>query len=175
MWEDKTPIVREIAKIRAWKAGKHGRHIDLEFRFEALEDGVTLARRGTSAYGGLNIRLAPIEDMKLVHHADPADATPRMAWQVASGTWAGPDKPLSMVVFEKTANPGYPADYAEYPDLPWFQPTFPRAGDPPRPEEKRAARPALPHLDPPRPAGRRGGAPRPVDRTTRTPHTTKQP
>ena len=22
----------------------------------------------------------------------------------------------------------YPGDYAEYPDLPWFQPTFPRAG-----------------------------------------------
>jgi len=128
MWEDKTPIVRETASIRAWKTAEHGRYVDLAFQFEALEDGVTLARRGTKAYGGLNIRLAPIKDMKLVHDADPAEATPRMAWQAANSTWAGATLPLSMVVFEKTGNPGYPADYAEYPDLPWFQPTFPKAG-----------------------------------------------
>lgn len=129
MWEDKTPIVREVATIRAWKAGNHGRHIDLEFRFEALEESVTLARRGTRAYGGLNIRLAPIEGMKLVHHADPAGSAPIMAWQAATGTWADSDRPLSMVVFEKISNPGYPADFAQYPDLPWFQPTFPKAGE----------------------------------------------
>ena len=128
MWEDKTPIVREQTTIRAWKDGAEGRWIDLEFRFEALEDGVTLARRGTKAYGGLNIRLAKITGMTLAHHADPEDAQTRMAWQSASGTWSGSGEPLSMVVFEKTSNPGYPADYAEYPDLPWFQPTFPRAG-----------------------------------------------
>ncbi len=128
MWEDKTPIVREVAKIRAWKTGKHGRYIDLTFRFEALEDGVTLARRGTKAYEGLNIRLAPVEGMKLVHHADPEKTTPRMAWQAATGNWAGAKQPLSMAVFEKTTNPHYPSDYVEYPDLPWFQPTFPKAG-----------------------------------------------
>jgi len=128
MWEDKTPIVRELATIRAWKAGEDGRHVDLEFRFEAMEDGVTLARRGTKAYGGLNIRLAKVAGMKLSHHADPTDAALRMAWQSASGTWSGSETPLSMVVFEKTSNPDYPGDYAEYPDLPWFQPTFPRAG-----------------------------------------------
>ncbi len=128
MWEDKTPIVREVAKIRAWKTGEHGRHIDLTFRFEALEDGVTLARRGTKAYGGLNIRLAPIEGMKLVHHADPEKTAPRMAWQVATGKWAGHGEPLAMAVFEKATNPHYPGDYVEYPALPWFQPTFPKAG-----------------------------------------------
>lgn len=128
MWEDRTPIVRELATIRAWKEDVHGRHIDLELRFEALEDGVTLARRGTKAYGGLNIRLAGIAGMKLAHQADPADAAPQMAWQLASGTWSGSPKPLTMVVFEKASNPGYPGDYAQYPDLPWFQPTFPRAG-----------------------------------------------
>jgi hypothetical protein len=128
MWEDKTPIVRETATIRAWKAGDHGRHIDLTFQFEALENGVTLARRGTKNYGGLNIRLAKIQDMKLAHHADPADAKQQAAWQMASGTWNGATEPLSMVVLEQATNPGYPGDYAEYPNLPWFQPTFPRAG-----------------------------------------------
>lgn len=128
MWEDKRPIVRETAKIRAWKAGKNGRDIDLEFRFEALEAGVTLARRGADKYGGLNIRLAPIEDLQLFHHADPADGEPRMAWQGAAGRWAGADQALSMTVFEMATNPDYPGDYVEYPKLPWFQPAFPRSG-----------------------------------------------
>ena len=128
MWEDKTPIVRETATIRAWKTGVHGRYIDLTFQFEALEEGITLARRGTKNYGGLNIRLAKIKHMKLAHHADPAGVTPRSAWQMASGTWSGAKAPLSMIVFENTNNPGYPADYVKYPDLPWFQPSFPHAG-----------------------------------------------
>ena len=128
MWQDKTPIVHETATIRAWKAGDHGRHIDLAFKFEAIEEGVTLARRGTKHYGGLNIRLAKIRDMKLAHHADPDGAVPGMAWQLASGTWPGATEPASMVVFEASDNPGYPADCVQYPDLPWFQPAFPAAG-----------------------------------------------
>jgi Methane oxygenase PmoA len=128
MWEDKTPIVRETVTIRAWHADAHGRWIDLALRIEAIEDGVTLARRDTNHYGGLNIRLAAIREMKLAHHADPDGAAPRMAWQSAAGIWPGSTEPSSVTVFEKTSNPGYPADYVEYPDLPWFQPTFPRAG-----------------------------------------------
>lgn len=127
MWEDKTPIVLETATIRAWKTGVHGRYIDFTLQFEALEEGVTLARRVTKNYGGFNIRLAKIKDMKLTHHADPAGSTPKSAWQMASGTWSGAKAPLSMIVFENTTNPGYPADYVQYPKLPWFQPTFPRA------------------------------------------------
>jgi hypothetical protein len=128
MWEDKAPIVREVATIRAWTSGAHGRHIDLEFRFEALEDGVTLARRGTNAYGGLNIRLAPVKGMTLVHHLDPESAARRMAWQAVTGVWKGSEQPLAMAVVEKADNPDYPGDYIDYPELPWFQPTFPRAG-----------------------------------------------
>ncbi len=128
MWEDKTPIVRETAIIRAWQTGPHGRHIDLTLRFEALLPEVTLARRGTVHYGGLNIRLARIDDLRLLHHADPEGASPRMAWQAATGRWRGAETPATLTVFESAANPGYPADYIEYPDLPWFQPTFPRAG-----------------------------------------------
>jgi len=127
MWGDKTPIVRETATIRAWRSGKAGRFIDLTYTFTALEDGVTLARRGTKAYGGLNVRLSPIKDMKLVHHADKAGAKERQAWQAASGTWQGAKTPSALVVFEKAANPQYPGDYIQYPYLPWFQPTFPKA------------------------------------------------
>lgn len=128
MWEDKTPLVRERVTIRAWKAHTAGRHIDLSFSFEALEEGVTLARRGMNAYGGLNPRLAKIADMRLTHHADPEGSTPRMAWQTASGRWAGSDQTLSMTIFEKATNPYFPGDYVQYPDLPWLQPAFPGAG-----------------------------------------------
>jgi hypothetical protein len=127
MWEDKTPIVHETAVIRTWRAGEHGRWIDLALRFEALEDGVTLARRGTTQYGGMNIRMAKIEQMQLLHHVDPEGSSPRAAWQLAVGRWPGAGGPSSLAIFEKSTNPGYPADYVQYPDLSWFQPAFPRA------------------------------------------------
>ena len=38
-------------------ASEKGRIIDLSFRFVALKDSVSLARRGTKFYGGLNIRM----------------------------------------------------------------------------------------------------------------------
>lgn len=128
LWKDKTPIVRETATIRAWRADEKGRYIDLTYTFTPLVDNVTLARRGTNLYGGLNIRLSPIKPMKLNHYADPADAQPRAAWQSVTGIWSGATKPTLLAVFEKTANPDYPGDYVQYPNLPWFQPTFPRAG-----------------------------------------------
>ena len=128
MWEDKTPIVREVATIRAWKAGEHGRYVDLKFEFTALDDDVTLARRGTKNYGGLNIRLAPIANLKLIHHADPSDASPRRAWQLATGVWSEAERPAMLSAIESVTNPQYPGDYVQYPPLPWFQPTFPRAG-----------------------------------------------
>jgi len=127
-WDDKTPIVRETATIRAHKAGTHGRYVDMQFEFTALTDGVTLARRKTKTYGGLNIRLAPVTGLKLAHHADPAGASPRRAWQLAAGTWKGAKSPASLVVFENAGNPQYPGQYVKYLKLPWFQPTFPRSG-----------------------------------------------
>ncbi len=128
LWEDKTPIVHEVATIRAWRSGAHGRFVDMTFRFTALEDGVTLARRGTKHYGGLNLRGAPIRDLKLVHHADVASASPRRAWQAATGTWQGAKQKATLALFERATNSGFPGDYVEYPVLSWFQATFPRAG-----------------------------------------------
>ncbi|MBP7053924.1 MAG: PmoA family protein [Phycisphaerae bacterium] len=128
LWEDETPVVREVAVICAYKATAEGRHIDLRFDFQALADDVTVARRGADAYGGLNIRLSPIEDMRLTHHADPAGAEPRRAWSDSLGIRLGGTRSVGLAVFEKTTNPDYPGDYIEYPYLPWFQPTFPAHG-----------------------------------------------
>ena len=128
MWEDKTPIVHEKIRIRAEKAGSNGRRIDLTLTLVAVVDGVSIARRGTNMYGGLNTRLAPAKALAITHHADAEDVTPRMAWHGVSGTWGAATRPASLTIFEKSANPGYPADHIEFPELAWLQPTFPKAG-----------------------------------------------
>jgi hypothetical protein len=128
IWEDEVPIVLETTVIRAWRSGGNGRYIDLTFTFKALEDGVTLARRNTDKYGGLSARLSPIEDVRVVHHADPPEANPRRAWLDSIGIRCGGTQPVGLAVFEKAANPHYPGDFVQYPDLAWFQPTFPKAG-----------------------------------------------
>jgi len=127
-WEDETPIVREVTTIRAHKASEHGRHIDLIYSFEALEDDVALARRGTNTYGGLNIRMSPIKNMQLIHHADPVSANPRRAWSDSLGIRQGGTEPVGFAVLERISNPDYPGDWIQYPYLPWFQPTFPAQG-----------------------------------------------
>jgi len=128
LWEGQTPIVREVTVIRVHRAQAQGRYIDLTFHFEALADDVALARRGTDAYGGLNIRLSPIKEMQLLHHVDPVGADPRRAWSDSLGIRQGGTRSVGLAVFEKTTNPDYPGDYIEYPYLPWFQPTFPAQG-----------------------------------------------
>jgi hypothetical protein len=129
LWEDEEPIVFERVTITAHARTDDGsRAIDLELRFEALDDGVTLARRETNLYGGLNTRLAPITNMQLQHHADDEGARPRRAWSLARGTWQGGKQPITLAILEHPDNPDYPGDWIYYEYLPWFQPTFPRAG-----------------------------------------------
>jgi hypothetical protein len=126
-WEDQEPIVRERTLIRAWRAGATGRFIDLEFHFTALKDDVALARRGMAAYGGLNIRLAPVQDQEIVFHTDPAGTGLRSAWAELSGVFPG-GKKASLAVFQAPTNPDYPGDWIKYPEINWFQPTFPAGG-----------------------------------------------
>jgi hypothetical protein len=128
LWEDREPIVRERAVIRAWRGGPRGRCIDLEFHLTALKSDVALARRDTTHYGGLNIRLAKVKDQRINLHTDPAETNPRMAWAELFGLFNGGSQPLGLVVFQHPANPQYPGDWIQYPDLNWLQPTFPASG-----------------------------------------------
>ena len=127
-WEDGDPIVREVAIIRAYRASPSGRLIDLAFQFVALKDGVTLARRDTDKYGGLNLRLSRPEGQEIVPWIDPASASPRRAWSDLSGRFAGAAANAGLLVLQHPANPDYPGDWVQYPDLSWCQPTFPQAG-----------------------------------------------
>lgn len=125
LWEDKTPIVREIAIIRAYRSKEHGRYVDLWFQFTALADEVTVARRGTDKYGGLNVRLARVEDQVITFHTDAKGSNPTMAWAELSGIFGGGTSLTGLSIIQNEANPDYPGDWIEYPELNWFQPTFP--------------------------------------------------
>jgi hypothetical protein len=126
-WEDREPIVLEQTIIRAHRATPEGRVIDLAFRFVALKDGVTLARRGTEHYGGLNVRMATPSSQEIVAHTDPSNAVPRRAWSGLSGVFTNASAPSGLTVLQYPQNPDYPGDWVQYPNLSWCQPTFPAA------------------------------------------------
>jgi len=128
MEEGIMPIAREIAMIRAYSKSEKFRIIDLAFRFEGLKDSVTIARRGTDAYGGLNIRMMTPKDQKLTYHTDKAKQNPRRCWSDLSGIFSGNETPSGMTVFQYKKNPEYPGEWVEYPELSWVQPTFPTTG-----------------------------------------------
>ena len=128
LWEDREPIVREEAIIRAYRATAQGRVIDLAFRFVALKEGITLARRGTDQYGGLNVRMATPTSQEISVHTDPSNAVPRRAWSDLSGVFDGAGAASGLMVLQHRQNPDYPGDWVQYPNLSWCQPTFPAAG-----------------------------------------------
>lgn len=128
LWDDQYPIVNEMAVFRVHQSSVTGRIVDLEFHFTALVEGVTVARRNTELYGGLNIRLAPVEDQEIRFHTDVETATPRLAWAELSGVFERGQRLTGLSVFQHPSNPDYPGDWVEYPELNWFQPTFPASG-----------------------------------------------
>jgi hypothetical protein len=125
---DGPAIVREMAVLRAWRQTDVGRAIDLEFRFVALGADVQVARRDRSHYGGLNIRLSPVVDQKIVTFTDPPEAALRVAWAHRSGTPRGGRWPTALTILQSPGNPDYPGDWVQYPNLSWIQPTFPASG-----------------------------------------------
>jgi len=128
MWGDSIPIVNEVAVIRAYRSKEAGRIIDLAFRFEALKDSVTIARRETKLYGGLNIRMQTPKLQEISFVSDSTDQLPGRAWSDLSGLFAGAVKSSGLMVLQNHNNPDYPGEYIQYPELSWCQPTFPASG-----------------------------------------------
>lgn len=128
MWKDSIPIVREVALIRAYRITDNGRVIDLAFRFIAMRDSISLARRGTKFYGGLNIRMQTPEFQEISFNRDSSIADPVRAWSDLSGLFAGSETKSGMLVLQHHKNPDYPGEYIQYPDLSWIQPAFPESG-----------------------------------------------
>ncbi|MGL4944420.1 MAG: DUF6807 family protein [Thermoguttaceae bacterium] len=128
-WKDDEPIVHETAIITVHPLDKNGRKIDLEFHFKGLVDEVTLARRGTTAYGGLNIRMNPLDGFQSGAFVENEETTAKdnAAW--VFGTWKdAAGKSMELTVFEDATNPDYPGEYINFPPIHWFQSTFPKSG-----------------------------------------------
>jgi hypothetical protein len=127
-WEDKESLVHERAIIRAYRTTGDQRLIDLQFQFTALSEPVLLARRGTDKYGGLNLRLAKVIEQEIAFHTDASNASPRMAWAELNGRFGEAGRTTGLVVFQHNANSDYPGDWVKFPEINWFQPTFPASG-----------------------------------------------
>jgi len=128
-WSDAEPVVKERAIIRAHRADADGgRRVDLEFRFTALVDGVAVARRGQTHYGGLNSRTTLHGGQRIAHHTDPPGARPRRNWGQIVGVPEGGKSPVAIATLEHAANPGYPGEWVQFPKIAWLQPTFPAKG-----------------------------------------------
>lgn len=127
LWEDREPVVRETARIRVWQQLDDGRAIDLEFTLEALVGGVTLARRETTLYGGLNLRFAEVGSQEILRYTGTDAGSVREAWADIAGEFSGGGVE-GVTILQHPDNPDYPGEWVEYPDLNWVQPTFPRAG-----------------------------------------------
>jgi hypothetical protein len=128
LW-DKEEIVAETAIIVAHPADADGRRIiELKFEFTALVDGVSLARRGQKAYGGLNMRFSPRKNQEITKHTDPEGKRPRRAWAQIVGTPPKGKGPVAVGIFQHVENPHAPGDWVQYPNLNWLQPTFPSRG-----------------------------------------------
>ena len=118
-WSDQEPIVRERVTIRASEIKDNRRTIDFEFQFDALVPGVTIARRGQSAYGGFNLRFSARQQQTIVTN---------VGWAVIAGIPEGGQRPVSVAILQRQTNPEYPGDWIQYPNLNWLQPTFPTKG-----------------------------------------------
>lgn len=127
-WEDGTPIVLEEATIRVHRRTEPGRAIDLALRFTALGDDVQVARRGTNGYGGLNLRLTKLQNLKMSVLTDPPGTQPRGAWAHLTGVPPKSPSAIGLTILQSADNPEYPGDWVQKPYLPWLQPTFPTSG-----------------------------------------------
>lgn len=127
LWEDRQPIVEEQVVLRARRADAEGRSIDFELRLRALEDDVTVARRETRLYGGLNIRLATPANQVIAAHTDSVDSPRFRSWSDLAGCFDGTHL-AGLTVLQHRGNPLYPGDWIQYPEISWCQPTFPAAG-----------------------------------------------
>ena len=127
-WHDTKPIVREIATIRAFVQHDGWRAIDLDLRFEALEPGVTIARREKTHYGGLNTRFSALAEQQIQTHVDDDSASPRRAWADIVGIPPEGEKVAGVLFLQHRLNPDYPGDWVQFPNINWLQPTFPASG-----------------------------------------------
>ncbi len=123
-WGDEAPIVRERVEIRAFRKADGNRVLDFTVRFNAIEPGVTLARRGTEHYGGISLRMSPRRNQSIQTSPDP-----HQAWAELAGIPHDGESPVGVTILQHADNERFPGDWQAYPNLNWLQPTFPSKGE----------------------------------------------
>ncbi len=124
-WGDRDPIVREEVAICAFRQHAGNRFVDVEVRLTALADAVAIGGRPKAGYGGFGMRAAPVEQQKILAHADPVGASTRRAWLDYSGLFAGGKQRNGVAILESIGNPAYPSDLHQYPNINYVMPAFP--------------------------------------------------
>lgn len=119
-WGDRDEIVREWTTIRAFRSAGGDRVLDFTLRFEAIQPGVTIARRNTNVYGGFNLRMSPRADQAIRITPDPSKA-----WAELVGIPRDGQSPVGITILQHPENPGFPGDWQQFPKINWLQPTFP--------------------------------------------------
>ena len=126
-WEDADAIVRENVLIRAFRADRNGRYVDVEVCLTGLAEGVAIGGRPKAGYGGFAIRAQPGEEQKIVRHTDPEDSRPRRAWLDYSAVFPGGKGRTGITLLEHLTNPDYPSELQEYAGINCVMSAFPGA------------------------------------------------
>ena len=130
-WKDGEAIVGEKILIRAFRAGRGGRYVDVEVCLRGLVEGVAIGGRPERGYGGFAIRAQPGEEQAIVRHTDPENSTPRRAWVDYSAVFPGGKGASGIALMEHPGNPDYPSELQEYGKINCVMSAFPGAREVP--------------------------------------------
>ncbi len=104
-------VVREEVGMRVSPATDAGRAIDLELRWTALDEPVTLWGAAGKSYGGFSLRFAPRQETVITtatgRQQEDLNLT-RLAWADLTARFAGAPGPSGVAVFVHRGHPDYP-------------------------------------------------------------------
>ena len=125
MWDDTTSVVRERVVLRAFRATPKGRAIDVVVHLTARVEGLRFCGRLEAGYSGVNVRMSRGEGQEIVTHNDPEGVEPRRSWADFSATFGEGLERSGLAILQNEENPGYPGEWIQYPELNFFQPSYP--------------------------------------------------
>jgi hypothetical protein len=125
MWDDKTGIVEEHVRIRAFRQTAGMRIVDFEIRLSPIVDGIEFCGRLDAGYSGFNVRMAPGKAQQILLHNDPVEANPLKSFADYSAEFSGASGRSGLAILQDRLNPLYPGEWKKYPELNFFQPAYP--------------------------------------------------
>lgn len=128
MWDDREPIVDETVKIVAGPLTKQGRAIDFTLTLRARKEGVTVARRRKTEYGGICCRMGAFDGQAIASGTADAGLAWPGNWGRIGGSMDG--HRTDVVILPSAALTPYVCNWKDYPNLHWQQFLFPHEHKP---------------------------------------------